>query len=145
MIDIGTPVRKAFFDAINENIEINGGKISIVDEKLDDKITVHDLYVLIGAQNEEDRSNKTNWVGEVDIVITIYNRLRSSSTKTIIEEIAKQILTIVFPTRTTLGISVQDPYSIVWARPIQRDYTFEKLDTGFEIGKRFSFRLRITQ
>lgn len=145
MIDIGTPARKAFFDALNEQVaNTEGGIIPIVDEKLDARITEHDLYILIGAQNETGRDNKTNWVGEVDILLTVYNRRKTTSTKTVIEDIARQILSIVFPTRTTLGITISPPYNLTYARLTDRDYAFEKVESGFEIAKRMTFKMRIT-
>lgn len=144
MIDIGTPARKAFYDALHEQVMIEETDIPVVDEKLDERITEHDLYILIGAQNEIARDNKTNYVGEVDIVLTIYNRRKATNTKTKVEAIASLILTKVFPTRTTYGISVSDPYNLTYVRLTDRDYAFEKVDSGFEIGKRLTFKLRIT-
>jgi len=145
MRDIGTPVRKAFFNALSGNVSIEAGAIPVVDEKLDARITETNLYILIGAQNETDKSNKTNWVGEVDILLTIVNRRKATNTKTIVESIAEQILQILFPTRTTLGLSVEEPYHLSWCRSVERDYSFSKIEDGFEIAKRLNFRLRIVQ
>ncbi|WP_276483558.1 hypothetical protein [Paraflavitalea pollutisoli] len=145
MIDIGTPARKAFFDALKGQVMVEDIEIPIVDEKLDDRITSHDMFILIGAQNEQDRSNKTLFVGEVDLVLTVYNRTKATATKTKIEAIASQILTIVFPTRTTYGVFVSDPYHLTSVRSTDKDYAFEKADQGFEIAKRMTFRMRITQ
>ena len=145
MIDIGTPARKAFYDALYNQVTVESGKIPVVDEKLDARISEHDLYILIGAQNETDRSNKTNWVGEVDIMLTVFNKRRATNTKTIVESIASQILSILFPTRTTVGVTVSNPFRLTWIRPADRDYNFNKTETGFEISKRLVFRLRITQ
>lgn len=145
MIDVGTPARKAFYTALFEKVELDGSIIPFVDEKLDARISEHDLYILVGAQNEVNKSNKTNWVKEVDIVLTVVNRTKSSSTKTKIETIVTKISAIVFPTRQTLGISVEAPFSIVWAREIDANYAFEKLEAGFQVLKQITYRLRITQ
>jgi hypothetical protein len=144
MRDIGTPARKAIYNALFDQVVIDSGKIPIVDEKLDARISETNLYILIGAQDEQEKGNKTNWVGEVDILLTVVNRRKATNTKTIVESITDQIKQILFPTRTTLGVTLESPFQLSWMRSINRDYQFTKVEDGFEIAKRLTYRLRIT-
>lgn len=145
MIDVGTPIRKAYYDILKDQVEINGTKIPIVDEKLDAQITEHDLYMLIDSQEERPGDNKTTYANEVDITITAINRRSASNSKTAVDSIASQMLALLFPAKNTWTVSVAAPLSLTYARLQESGYRFEKTDAGFNIMKRLVFRNRITQ
>lgn len=145
MNDAGQVVRKGFFDALNNQITIEGSPVPIVDEKLDLNITEHTLYMLIGGQQANAVNTKTTWGKEVDLNITVVNRRKATNTKTIIENIADQMLQILFPTRTTFGLSLSDPFKLSYVKYISESYTFEKLADGWQISKQMIFKTRITQ
>src|SRR5688572_3054094 len=101
MNDAGQAIRKSYYDALNGQVEYDGSPVPIVDEKLDLNITEHDLYMLIGGQGGSVLGVKTMWAKEMDISITVVNRRKATNSKTIIENLCDQVLTILFPTRTT--------------------------------------------
>jgi hypothetical protein len=145
MNDAGQAVRKGFYEALNGQITIEGSPIPIVDEKLDLNITEHTLYMLIGGQQATGANTKTTWGKEVDLNITVVNRRKATNTKTIIEDIADQMLQILFPTRTTFGLSVGAPFNLSYVKYISDSYTFEKITDGWQISKAMIFKTRITQ
>lgn len=145
MNDVGEAVRKGFYDALDGQVTIEGAPIPIVDEKLDLNITEHDLYMLIGGQQAGAFNTKTTWAKEVDLNITIVNRRKATNSKTIIENIADQMLQILFPTRTTFGLSVDAPFNLSYVKYVSESYTFEKLVDGWQISKQMIFKTRITQ
>jgi hypothetical protein len=148
MNDAGQAIRKGFYNALNNAIAIPGdpiNKVPVVDEKLDLNITEHDLYMLIGGQQAAAANTKSTWGKEVDLNITIVNRRKATNTKTIIEDIADQMLQILFPTRTTFGLSVSAPFRLSYVKYISDSYTFEKIADGWQISKQMIFKARITQ
>jgi hypothetical protein len=148
MNDTGEVVRKAFYDALNNVIAIPGdpvNKVPIVDEKLDLNISEHDLYMLIGGQQTAPANNKTVWADEVDLSITITNRRKATNSKTTIENIATQMLQTLFPTRTTVGITITAPFRLSYVKRMSDQYTFEKAVDGWIISKQIIFKTRITQ
>lgn len=148
MNDAGTPVRKGFFNALNNQLENPDNavvKVPVVDEKLDLNITEHDLYVLIGGQAASPSDNKSNWVREVDLNITIVNRRKATNSKVIIENISDQMLEIIFPTRTSFGITIEQPFRLSYVKYQSENYVFDQTPDGWEIKKSIVLRTRITQ
>jgi hypothetical protein len=148
MNDTGEAVRKAFYDALNNAIDVPGdpvNKVPIVDEKLDLNITEHNLYMLIGGQQATPVNTKHTWADEVDISITITNRRKATNSKTTIEDIATQMLQALFPTKTTYGIAIVNPFRLSYMKRMSDQYTFEKTADGWTISKQIVFKTRITQ
>lgn len=145
MIDVGTPIRKSYFNVLNEQVMFNDAIIPIVDEKLDARVTEHTLYMLIDSQEERPGDNKTRYACEVDLTITVINRRQVTNSKTAVEDIAGQMLALLFPAKNQWAISVAAPLSLTYARLLEASYRFEKTDDGFNIMKRMTFRNRITQ
>lgn len=148
MKDFGQVVRKAFFDALNDQVlnpDNSVVTIPIVDEKLDLSITEHDLYMLIGGQAETDVSTKQSWAKEVDLNITVVNRRKATNSKTTIEGISDQLLEILFPDKTSYGISIADPFRLSFVKNVSAQYSFEKSNDGWTISKAIIFKTRLTQ
>lgn len=145
MIDIGTQLRKSYYDVLHDQVLVNSGEVPIVDEKLDTQLSEHDLYMLIDAQAERPTDNKTKYASEIDITIRIVNRRQATNSKTAVEDIANQMLTLLFPAKNQWALTVSDPLHLTYARLQEADYEFQKTDAGFNIMKRMVFRNRITQ
>lgn len=148
MNDSGQAVRKAFYNALNNQIsnpENSATKIPIVDEKLDLNITEHDLYMLIGGQGANTVNTKTTWADEVDLNITIVNRRKATNSKTTIETIAADVMTVLFPDRMTDGITIDPPFCLSYVKKVSDSYQFERTADGWEIKKSIIFKTRITQ
>lgn len=148
MNDAGQVIRKSYYEALNnqvDNPESPATKIPVVDEKLDLNITEHDLFILIGGQAGTVQGVKTMWAKEMDIALTVVNRRKATNTKTLIENICDQILTILFPTRTTNGLSVAAPFKLTYARLTGEQYDFKEIADGFQISKTLTFKNYICQ
>lgn len=148
MNDTAGAIRKAYFEALNNMVANPDGGVTaipVVDEKLDLNITEHDLYILISGQAGTPRDVKNMWVKEEDINITVVNRRKATNSKLLIENIADQILTIIFPTRTTNGLSIESPFKLTYARLINDQTNFEKLQDGWQVSKSLIFKNHITQ
>lgn len=148
MNETGQVVRKAFFNALNDQIanpENGSATVPIVDEKLDLNITEHDLYMLIGGQAATPANTKQTWGSEVDLNITIVNRRKATNSKTIIEAIADEVMQVLFPTKTSFGITINPPFKLSYVKYISDSYQFERVANGWEIKKSIIFKTRITQ
>lgn len=149
MIDPGQVVRKAFYDALNnqvDNPENLANKVPVVDEKLDLNISEHDLYILIGNQSDSPGGIKNVWASEIDLTLTVVNRRKATNSKTLVENIVTQVYQILFPTRTDFGITINNPFRLSYVkRQNPADYVFERTNDGWTISKAVPFRTRITQ
>lgn len=148
MNDAGGALRKAYFDALNNQVNNpeNGlNKIPVVDEKLDLNLTEHDLFILIGGQGGVVNNVKHLWAKELEINLTVVNRRKSTNSKTLIESISDQILTILFPTKNTNGLHIEAPFRLTYARLTGEQYNFERTTDGWDISKVLTFRNYITQ
>jgi hypothetical protein len=148
MNDTGQAVRKAFYEALYNQVsnpENGATKVPIVDEKLDLNITEHTLYMLIGGQQATPVNTKQTWASEVDINITIVNRRKATNSKTTIETIADDLLSIILPTKTTYGITINEPFHLSYVKYISDSYVFDQVADGWEIKKSIILKTRITQ
>lgn len=149
MIDPGQVVRKAFYDALNnqvDNPENLANKVPVVDEKLDLNISEHDLYILIGNQSDSPGGVKNVWASEIDLTLTVVNRRKATNSKTLVENILTQVYQILFPTRTDFGITINSPFRLSYVkRQNPAEYVFERTNDGWTISKAVPFRTRITQ
>lgn len=145
--DVGQPLRAAYFSVLNGQLTYEASVIPIVDEKLDVDITEHDIYVLMLDQIEDDtNANKSNWATEVLLRMQVVNQRKSTNTKEVVEDISNQILTILFPTRTTTSLSLTAPLSLTYAKKVSANYNpLIQNDRGFLISKVLEFKNRITQ
>lgn len=148
MIDPGMQIRASYFSVLNGNITIEGSPIPIVDEKLDVNISEHDIYILMLDQIEdnETRAVKDKWVNEINFRMQICNQRKSTNTKEVVEDVSNQILTILFPTKQTTAIRLDDPLRLTYARKTSADYQpVVQNNNGFLISKILTFKNRITQ
>lgn len=148
MIDVGMILRKAYFNAIgNGAITYAGSDIPVVDEKLDVNITEHDIYVLFTDQSEDNtNANKSNWATEVNMRLQIINQRKATNTKEVVEDVSNQILSILFPTRNTNGLTIDSPLKLTYAHKVSGEYNpLIKNDSGFLISKILIIKNRITQ
>ena len=146
MVDIGQKLRKAYFTALDGSITYEGSAVPIVDEKLDVNITEHDIYVLMTSQNEVDTNNKSYFARECDIVLRVINRRKATGTKEAVENVSDQILTVLFPTKNTTGLTVDSPLKLSYARLTQAEYNpLAQEQDSFIISKSLTFKNRIIQ
>lgn len=144
MRDVGTPVRKAIYDALNGNILIEGAPVPFVDEKLDRLITETDTWVLLNSQDEVQQNVKSHWATEVTVTLLVVNKRQATITKTIIEDVTNQILQILQPTKTVSGITLPAPFMLSYLNTQTADYQAEQVESGFRIKKQIFIKIRLT-
>lgn len=147
MVDVGTEIRKAYYQALAGNITVNGQQVPVVDEKLEADISAHGVYVIMTSQDEDgEPSNKTYFVNETLLRLQIVNQRRATNTKEVVEDVADQILQILFPSRTSWALTVDSPLRLTYARFVNAQYNpLAKNDQGLIISKTLTFKNRITQ
>lgn len=148
MIDVGLYLRQAYFTTLNGNVIYAAQPVPIVDEKLDIDINETDIYVLMTSQDEnaEGIGNKTQFVNETLIRMQIVNQRSATNTKEVVEEVAGQILNVLFPSRTVWNVSLADPLNLTYARYVSGQYNpLVQTENGFAISKVLTFKNRITQ
>lgn len=144
MRDVGTPVRKAIYDAINGNVTIEGALVPFVDEKLDRLITETDIWILLNSQDEVQMPVKSHWACEVSVTLLVINKRQATITKTVIEDVVNQILLILRPTKTTNGITLPAPFKLSYLSVQTADYQAEQVESGFRIKKQIIIKTRLT-
>jgi hypothetical protein len=144
MRDVGTPVRKAIYDALNGTIIIEGAPVPFVDEKLDRGITESDIWVLLNSQDEQQVPLKSYWATEVTMTFLVINKRQATISKTIVEDVVNQILQILRPTKITVGITVPAPFKLSYLDVQTADYQAEQVDASFRIKKQIIIKTRLT-
>lgn len=146
MIDIGQKIRKGIFEALSGHVSLNSKVVPIVDEKLETNISENDVYIVFTTQNEIDKNLKDYFARECDVVLRVINHRLATGTKETVESVSSQILSILFPTKSTLGFTIESPLKISYARLAQADYDpMVQTDGGFMVSKSLTIRARITQ
>jgi hypothetical protein len=146
MIDYDTGLRKGYFDVLNGNVLIQSGVIPVVDEKLDTQITEHDIYIKLSTQNVSQQNNKSYFAATVDLNIDIVQITLSVGGKLIVDEVADQVYNLLFPTKNTRAIVLDDPLKLTNAY-LQNSTTEPMRETpkGFITIKTLTFFNRIIQ
>jgi hypothetical protein len=144
MRDVGTPVRKAIFDALNGTITIEGAPIPFVDEKLDRLITETDTWVLLNSQDEQQVPLKSYWAAEVTVTLLVINKRQATISKTVVEDVTNQILQILKPSKIAVGITVPAPFKLSYLDVQTADYQAEQVDATFRIKKQIIIKTRLT-
>lgn len=148
MIDIGQILRKAYVSALSGQITIEGNEISIVDEKLDTQINENDTYIMVMDQIEDMQSNqvKDHFSNECLLRLQIVTQSRATNTRELIESVATQILTILFPSKAVCTLQLDAPLMLSYAKYTLGVYNPVAQDSqGFNISKLMTFKNRVTQ
>ncbi len=144
MIDHGTKVRKAFFQALDGNLTYDSIQVPVTDSKIEENVL---LYVVISGQNDDNKSNKSRFAYEVNVTVDIVNRRKASGKSIPVEEVSSLILAIIKPTPATHGLVIDAPLSITFCRfeGSQQQDLIDDATNDFIHVKRLNFRIRITQ
>jgi hypothetical protein len=147
MTDVGEALRAAYNASLEGVVTIGATPVPFVDEKLETNIANANFYVLFLDQIEDEgQPNKTHFVNETFLRMRIVNRRKSTNTKEIVEDIANQILTALFPNRTTWNVSLSSPLKLTYARYVDGNYNpVSQSPDGLTISKTLTFKNRITQ
>lgn len=146
MRDAGTSLRKSFFEALDNQIFVEGAAIPVVDEKLDEQITEQDIYIALTTQTDNDRSNKSYFAHEIDIATLIVQRTKAAISKATIEYVNDRILQIILPSVGNHGLTIDAPFRVTYVKQVSGQTQTARLDNGdYVIAKQTNFRNRITQ
>lgn len=146
MRDAGTAIRKAYFEALDNKIFIEGAPVPVVDEKLDEQITEQDIYITLSTQSENVRSNKVYFASEINISVVIVQRSGSAVNKSTVEYVSDEILKIALPSVGNNGLTIDSPFRLTYVKQDTSQTEAAALTLGsFVVAKQLNFRNRITQ
>lgn len=146
MIDYDTGLRKGYYDVLVGNISIEGSTIPVVDEKLDTQLTEHDIYIKLTTQNVVQGNNKSYFAANVDLNIDIVHITKSVASKIVIDDVERQIVTLLFPVKNQSTIVLPAGLKLTNAQ-LQNSITEPLRETpkGFIIIKTLTFSNRVIQ
>lgn len=136
MKDINKPIRLAFFDLLNGNLNYDGENVPVSDEKLNETAN---YYVLLTNQSSTPDETKQSFDREASITIDIVTKTPDSVTKDIADDIAHQILTLLRPTPNTHALPTPATWQFLNLRLTDDRYL------PFSIGQTDSVMRRIMQ
>lgn len=98
MIDVKQPLRTAYYQLLNGNLLYNGVGVPVSDDlkKLQD--TGANAYVLLSNQDGVDAGTFQSWDSDENITLDIVFKATARANKQVVDNIAGQILTLLFPT-----------------------------------------------
>jgi hypothetical protein len=140
MIDFSESLRTAYYQALNGNLTFNATTVPVSDsvEKLADK---DNLYVLLmqqtGASENDQAAFRSQETMQLDIV---YRGTRVA--KSVVDDIWKQIKTIIFPSVQGNALPPQPGLSVINMRFTDSKYMIFKVTGGLNVTKRM---ITITQ
>lgn len=106
MKDTKKILRTAIYNALSGNITYDSVAVPVFDEKAPDGNT-YDRFIILSTQQETsfDR-NSSVWITNSSIDIEIYDKTQSESSKDAVNDIYEDVLEIIFPTVSTIGITI---------------------------------------
>lgn len=144
--DVDEPLRAAYVTALRGKIFYDAGEIPVVDEKLDHRISEHNIYVKISNQNTTQQNNKRRFAAQVDLRAEIVHRSVSVGGKVVVDNIANQVLQLLFPDKKSTTLTLAPPLHLTFARLESSDTSsLLQIDTGFLMMKTLVFFNRVTQ
>jgi hypothetical protein len=103
MIDVKYPVRKAYFNLLNNNLFYDGQAVPVSDGDTMGK----KLYIIIASQSGVDNSTFQTFDSNEDIVIEIISKGNSKASRLPVDSVASQILSLVLPAPAYNGLPAQ--------------------------------------
>jgi len=97
MHDVQQQVRTAYYQLLNGNLTSNSNPVPIGDE-LRKFLDTENIYVILSSQSGVNDSNFRYFGSTEDIVIDIVFKAASRANKQVLDDVANQILNLVFPT-----------------------------------------------
>lgn len=139
-------VRAGYFNVLNGNIYWESAPVPVVDEKLDHRISESDIYIKLSTQNVQQQNNKRRFAAQVELRAEIVQRTRSVGGKMVVDQLAKQVLELLFPDRIGTTVQLSAPFHLTFARLESQD-TSSLLNTeiGFIMIETLIFINRVTQ
>lgn len=146
MIDWDAPLRKAYFNALDGQVQIESSVIPVVDSKAEHQQTEHDIYIKLSVQNVQKTNTKDRYIALASIQVDIVQWAPDTASRWDLDDAGNQIMGILFPTRKTLGFTIDSPLSVpvAWLESTNTSLPIAVND-GFMIVKSLIFNNRIVQ
>lgn len=141
MKDINKPIRLAFWNLLNGNLDYEGVNVPVTDELLN---TNSNYYVLLTNQTATPDETKTSFDAEATMTIDIVTKTGKSVTKDIADDIANQILTLLRPSPALHGLIPPPDWQFLNLRKSDDRYMPASITGTSSIVRRimqFSFRV----
>lgn len=110
MVDIQYLIRKSFYESLNGNLSYSSADVPVFDEVSDGS---SDLYVILSTQDASEKSTFSHFSHDAFILLDIVHKTTYSSTKDAIDTVAGQILDILKPTPSSVGLVQQTGIQIM--------------------------------
>lgn len=122
MKDTKKILRQAVFDALDGNVTYDGNPIPVYDEKNDNE----PIYILLSNQQEFDDNTSDAFITRSTLDYEVVEQTGYSVSKDAIDDINDQILTIIFPTPSTTGLTMPTGFQFLnLRRESSRSLAFE--------------------
>lgn len=105
MRDWVKPLRKAYYDALLNEVTIDSGFVPVFQEKVPEN-TPHDVYININRVTSTDSSTFDKFAGEVIVEVECWAQHHAEIGDEV-DDMVDQVKQAVLPTRTTTGIAQQ--------------------------------------
>lgn len=104
MIDVKEPLRTAYFQALDGQLFYDGKPVPIGDEMapFGDDVS---LYVIIAGQSDGQENTFQSWGSFEELNLDIINKTTARNSKEPLDNVAGQILAILFPDPANKGVS----------------------------------------
>lgn len=112
MKDVALPLRRAYYQALKDQVTINGAIVPVVDAKMEVEKTEQDIVIYVSNQNDQERNTKCSFITNSEISLDIVHRMKSAGTKRIVDLICDQILTTLFPDKRSHNLSMETGFQL---------------------------------
>jgi hypothetical protein len=142
-LDAEKALRKAIFQALNNNVVVGGDTIPVYDEFAADDAP--DLFIVIGNQYGDNRFTFQKWVTGCVIILQVVQTQKRAISKDLIDEVAETMKGILLPTPYTTGLSIDSPLSINNLYRESSSYLSEQNNTNWVMRKIERYRVNVQQ
>lgn len=147
MKDVNQPVRKAFYTLLNGNLSYGNPSLNVPvqDEKLKEVNSIYKHYVILAEQTSTPDESKQGYERQVTINLDIVTKTENSVSKKIADNIAHQILTLLYPTLHVHALPTPANWQFLnVSLEADRYLTLQESPTSFIMRRILTFGLRVT-
>lgn len=104
MKDFNQPLRKAFYDLLNNQLSYNSAPVKVFDQKVK-KSQDSDIYVIIASISSTNSSTFHSWSRDMQATLDIVTKTGDTVSTKIVDNIAGQIFALTMPTVVDNGLN----------------------------------------
>src|ERR1035438_6174007 len=136
MIDVKQPLRTAYYQLLFNALTYNETTIPVSDELTKQADLNAKLYVLLGAMSGQDAGTFSSFNSKEQMTIQIVFKSSAQTSKIPLDNIAGQILGLLFPAPGFNGLPAQAGISILTAQKTVDRYIDPSINNGITIIRR---------